>query len=279
MEDTQHPAHAKLQEIGREITQKIKPKAVVVFSAHWQGERDVVEVNTAESQGLIVSSHVLGHGHSPSLIDSQYDYYGFPAHYYEFQYPNRGSPELAEKLIRTFESAGIKAEGVRRGLDHGVFAGFRVAFDPEKNPLNVPIVQVSLFDTEDPDQHYRLGQAVSSLRDEGILIIGSGASVHNLRDFQRARMMGLASSQPMPYALTFDQATKEAVETAPERRQKAMADLLKRPDARKAHPTFDHLLPLHVAAGAAGNDRGGQTWTMAEASLGWGQYRFGDVAA
>lgn len=163
MEDFDHPAYNKLQEIGREITQKVKPKAVVVFSAHWQGYRDTIEVNTAESQGLI------------------YDYYGFPAHYYEFQYPNKGSPELAEKVLGLLKDAGIKAEGVRRGLDHGVFAPFRVAFDPEKNPLSVPIVQVSLFDIEDPDMHYALGKAVSSLREEGVLVIASGMAVHNLR--------------------------------------------------------------------------------------------------
>ncbi|TKA71785.1 hypothetical protein B0A55_04305 [Friedmanniomyces simplex] len=258
MEQHDHPAYAKLQAIGAEITQRVKPKAVVVFSAHWQGERDLVEVNTAESMGLI------------------YDFYGFPAHYYEMQYPNQGSPQLAERLLKLFSNAGIKAEGVRRGLDHGVWAGFMCAFNPETNPLSVPIVQVSLFDTEDPDQHYRLGQAVSSLRDEGIQIICSGMAVHNLRDMYRAMQQ---APKPIPYAITFDQALKEAVETSPESRQQAMNELMKRPDARKAHPTFDHLLPVHVAAGAADNDTGKRVWTMAEGSMAWGQFRFGELGA
>ena len=257
MEDTQHPAYAKLQEIGKEITHKVKPKAVVVFSAHWQADRDTVEVNTAESQGLI------------------YDYYGFPAHYYSIQYPNKGDPELANHILALFQDAGIKAAPVRRGLDHGVFAPFTVAFDPVKNPLNVPIVQVSLFDTEDADQHYRLGRAVSSLRDEGVQIIVSGMAVHNLRDMWKA----MAQPTPRPYALSFDEALREAVEQPPEQRQEAMAELLKRPDARKAHPSFEHLLPIHVGAGAAGEDSGERFWTLPEGSMSWAQYRFGEVQA
>jgi 4,5-DOPA dioxygenase extradiol len=259
MEQHTHPAYGKLQEMGREITQQVKPRAIVVFSAHWQAEPNVIEVNTAESIGLI------------------YDFYGFPAHYYEMHYPHKGCPELAEKLLGVFGEAGIKAEGVRRGLDHGVWAGFMCAFNPETNPLKVPIVQVSLFDSEDPDQHYRLGQAVSRLREEGIVVIGTGMSVHNLRDFRRAMYLG--EGEALPYAHSFDEALKEAAETLPDTRQKAMADLLKRPDARRAHPTFDHLLPVHVAAGAAGNDSGKQLWTLAEGSMAWGQYRFGDIAA
>ena len=257
MEDIKHPAYAKLQEIGHEITQKVKPKAIVVFSAHWQGYSDIIEVNTAESQGLI------------------YDYYGFPAHYYDFKYPNKGDPELADRILKMLQDAGIKSEGVRRGLDHGVFAPFRVAFDPEKNPLNVPIVQVSLFDAEDPDMHYRLGEAVSSLRDEGIQIIVSGQAVHNLRDLWKA----MGQPTPMPYTTTFDQALKEAVEQPPDSRQKAMAELLKRGDARKAHPSFDHLLPIFVGAGAAGEDVGKRFWTLPEGSMSWAQYKFGEVGA
>lgn len=255
MEETSHPAYAEMQRIGKDITQTVKPKAVVVFSAHWQGGPKLVEVNTATSQGLI------------------YDFYGFPAHYYDFKYPNEGSPELAEKVIALLGKAGIEAEGTRRGLDHGVWASFMVAFDPKSNPLNVPIVQVSLFDSEDPDQHYALGRAVASLRDEGYQIIVSGMAVHNLRDLR------VASSRPgpMPYAVSFDDALKQAVEAPVESRQKSMAALLERSDARKAHPTFEHLLPIYVGAGAAGEDRGKQIWTLPEGSLSWAQFQFGDV--
>ncbi|KAM0706813.1 hypothetical protein Q7P35_006143 [Cladosporium inversicolor] len=257
-EDYSHPAYAKLQAIGHEITHKVKPKAVVVFSAHWQGDRNAIEVNTATTQGLI------------------YDYYGFPPHYYKVQYPNTGSPELADKILNTLQGAGIKAEGVRRGLDHGVFAPFIVAFNPEKNPLNVPVVQVSLFGSEDPAQHHALGKALAPLREEGVVVICSGMAVHNLRDFQRS--YGRPGNQP--YAVSFDDALKEAAEqNDAEAREKAMVALLQRSDARKAHPTFEHLLPVHVAAGAAGSDKGKQLWTLPEGSMSWAQFRFGEVEA
>ncbi|PNS13982.1 4,5-DOPA dioxygenase extradiol [Sphaceloma murrayae] len=255
MYDTDHPAYKKLQEIGKEITQKVKPKAVVVFSAHWQAEPSTIEVNTAEMKPLI------------------YDYYGFPDHYYKHEYPNVGNQALAENVIQRLRSNGIKAEGVKRGLDHGVFAPFTVAFNPKDNPLNVPIVQVSLFASDDPDQHYKLGQAVESLRDEGVQVIASGMAVHNLRDMWQA----MNKPTPMPYTVSFDKAIKEAVEQKVEDRQAAMAGLLKRPDARRAHPSFEHLLPIHIAAGAAGNDMGKQFWTLPEGSMSWAQYRFGDL--
>ena len=135
-------------------------------------------------------------------------YYGFPAHYYKIQYPNVGNKALAESVISRLKSAGIGAEGVKRGLDHGVFAPFTVAFNPEKNPLKVPIVQVSLFDSDDANAHYKLGQAVASLRDEGIQIIVSGMAVHNLRDLWRS----MSKPSPMSYTTSFDQALKDAVE-------------------------------------------------------------------
>lgn len=147
------------------------------------------------------------------------------------------------------------------------------AFEPDENPLNVPIVQVSLFKTEDPVQHYRLGQAVSHLRDDNILIIASGMAVHNLRDM----MYSFGDPRPLPYTASFDEALKNAVTTGPEDREKAMSELLKRPDARQAHPSFDHLLPIHIGAGAAGEDRAKRLWTLGEGSLSWAQYRFGEV--
>ena len=136
-------------------------------------------------------------------------------------------------------------------------------------------MQVSLFDTDDADQHYRLGQAVSALRDEGVQIIVSGMAVHNLRDTWKA----MGQPTPMPYAVSFDAAIKEAVELPPEKRQKAMSDLLRRPDARKAHPSFEHLLPIHIGAGAGGDDVGKQLWTLPEGSMSWALYRFGEVGA
>lgn len=178
-------------------------------------------------------------------------FYGFPSYMYEAEYPNKGSPELANKILGLLKDVGIKAKGVTRGLDHGVWSGFHVgqsshaspklrlnsnrrsvAFNPKENPLNVPIVQVSLYHNEDPDLHYRLGQAVASLRDENIVIIGAGMSVHNLRDMFATR----GNPKPMPYTISFDEALKDATEAAPAERQAKMAAAAKRPDARQAHP-------------------------------------------
>ncbi|KAI5203014.1 aromatic ring-opening dioxygenase LigB subunit [Aureobasidium subglaciale] len=256
MEDYDHPAYKKLQEIGREITQKVKPKAVVVFSAHWQASPTSIQVNTAE------------------LTDLIYDYYGFPDHYYKVKYPNVGSKELSSRVLSALKAANIPATGVSRGLDHGVFAPFTVAFDPKTNPLNVPLVQVSLFDSDDADQHYRLGEAMQGLREQGVAVIVSGMAVHNLRDMWQA----MQRPAPMPYSVSFDAALKEAVEQKPEDRQKAMAELLRRSDARKAHPSFEHLLPVHIGAGAAGDDAGKQLWTLPQGSMSWAQFRFGEIS-
>jgi hypothetical protein len=108
MENTEHPAYDKLVEVGREITTKVKPKAVVVFSAHWQDGPNKIKINVAEQTDII------------------YDFYGFPPHYYEYEYPNQGNPEVAEKVIEKLAVAGIEVERVKRGLDHGVWAGFIV---------------------------------------------------------------------------------------------------------------------------------------------------------
>ncbi|KAI9703430.1 MAG: hypothetical protein M1820_005902 [Bogoriella megaspora] len=257
MENKDHPAYAKLTETGLEITTKVKPKAVVVFSAHWQAGPNTIQINVGEQ------------------VDIIYDFYGFPPHYYEKEYPNRGSSEVAEKVIEKLTSAGVEVERVKRGLDHGVWAGFIVAFDPKKNPLNVPIVQVSLYDNEDPDKHYRIGQALEGLRDEGILIVGAGMVVHNTRDFRKT----LATGETMPYTLSFDEGLKEAVTAKPRERQAKMSALLRRSDARNAHPSVEHLLPIHVSAGAAGSDLGESLWNFPEGSLSWSQYRFGTLDA
>jgi 4,5-DOPA dioxygenase extradiol len=108
MENTQHPAYAKLSDVGREITTKVNPKAIVVFSAHWQDSPNRIQINAAEDTDII------------------YDFYGFPPHYYEYKFPNKGSPELADTVIEKLGSVGIEVQKVKRGLDHGVWAGFVV---------------------------------------------------------------------------------------------------------------------------------------------------------
>ncbi|KAI1307478.1 Extradiol ring-cleavage dioxygenase, class III enzyme, subunit B [Xylaria venustula] len=281
MFDTEHPVYPVLQRIGQEITQKVKPKAIVVFSAHWEAGPDEIQVNTALMTDLIYECvlNLLSYFRRCNDLNTKAtysnSYYGFPPEYYKVQYPNIGSPELASKVIELLQNAGIKAEGTKRGLDHGVYVGFSVAFHPEKNPLNIPIVQVSQFNSPDVDQHYRLGQAVQALRDENILVIGAGMSVHNLRDLRFA----FNSTKPLPYVVSFDNALKPAMEASPSERQAKLSEVAKRPDARQAHPHFDHLMPAYITAGAAGEDKGKQLWTYHDASMGWAMYRFGEVPA
>jgi 4,5-DOPA dioxygenase extradiol len=108
IENTQHPAYSKLGEVGREITTKVKPKAIVVFSAHWQDSPTRIQINAAEDTDII------------------YDFFGFPPHYYKYQFPNKGSSELADRVIDKLGGVGIEVQKVKRGLDHGVWAGFVV---------------------------------------------------------------------------------------------------------------------------------------------------------
>lgn len=189
------------------------------------------------------------------------------------RYPNVGSRKVAGQVMDVLKSSGIDVQPVERGLDHGVWASFKVAFDPEENPLNVPLVQVSLFSSEDPNQHYNLGRVMASLRSRNIAIVVSGMAVHNLRDL----CFTMADPKPLPYTNSFDEALKEAVTSLPADREARMAALLKRPDARQAHPTFEHVLPIYVGAGAAGEDVGKRLWTLKEGSMSWAQYRFGEV--
>ena len=132
MEDTNHPAYAKMAAVGREITTKVKPKAVVVFSAHWQGGPNIIKINVAEQTDLI------------------YDFYGFPPHYYEYEYPNKGSSEVAEKVIEKLAGAGNEVERVERGLDHGVWAGFMVG--KIRNDHWKIILDISFADCTAPEQ-------------------------------------------------------------------------------------------------------------------------------
>ncbi|KAK3354600.1 Extradiol ring-cleavage dioxygenase, class III enzyme, subunit B [Neurospora tetraspora] len=230
--NTKHPVYPILQAIGKEIVQKVKPKAVVVFSAHWQATPSEIHLNN---------------GGGPT--DLIYDFYGFPDHFYKATFPATGSPQLAAKIQQLLIKNNIQSKGLKRGLDHGVFSGFNVAFPPNTDrAITVPLVQVSLFKSEDPDAHYRLGQAFS-----------------------------WGDPNPLPYAVSFDNALKEAVEGDAEGRLDRMRAAAKRPDARQAHPWMDHLMPIYVAAGAAGKDKGVQTWTLHEGSFAWAQYRFGDV--
>ena len=201
-----------------------RPKAVLVVSGHWEESEFTVAANPA-----------------PPLI---YDYSGFPAHTYELQYPAPGSPELAARVQALLTEAGMPARiDDQRGLDHGVFIPFKLIY-PD---ADIPIVQLSMKAGLDPVAHLRAGRALEVLRGEGVLIVGSGMSFHNMRGFTPA--FRDASKR-------FDDWLESAVSQPAPKRDEMLAHWQNAPDARLTQPHPDHLLPLMVAAGAAGADIG-----------------------
>jgi aromatic ring-opening dioxygenase catalytic subunit (LigB family) len=201
-----------------------RPSAIVVVSAHWEAPRPTVTASA-----------------DPELI---YDYHGFPAHTYELTYPAPGSPSLAARVQSLLGAAGIEASAdEQRGFDHGVFVPLKL-IEPE---AGIPIVQLSLVRGLDPAQHLAIGRALAPLRDEGVLIVGSGMSYHNTR-----AMMGAAPIDGEP----FDNWLNETVAADADTRAARLSAWERAPGARAAHPREEHLLPLMVVAGAAGADPG-----------------------
>jgi aromatic ring-opening dioxygenase catalytic subunit (LigB family) len=211
------------EELPRQLA--APPRALLVISAHWE--------ETAPT--VMTSPH-------PPLL---YDYGGFPPEAYTLTWPAPGSPALAARVVELLGAAGISAKtDARRGFDHGAFVPLKVAW-PE---ADVPAIQLSLKAGLDPVEHLAIGRALAPLRDEGVLILGSGMSYHNLRD--------LGTTSAMTASLAFDAWLREAATAAPETRARLLADWKSAPSARHAHPREEHLLPMMVVAGAAGDDLG-----------------------
>lgn len=207
------------------------PRAVLMVSAHW--EEPVATVMTSE--------------HPPML----YDYYGFPPESYRITWPAPGSPTLAARVRALLGAAGIPSEGSSdRGYDHGAFVPLKVTW-PE---ATIPTIQLSLKEGLDPVEHLRIGRALAPLRDEGVLILGSGMSYHNLRAF-RSRGDELSRTSG-----GFDAWLSESVALSPAERDARLTQWASAPFARVCHPREEHLLPLMVIAGAAGADRGRVAW-------------------
>jgi len=218
-----------LRRVPSEIGQK--PKAMVVISGHWEETAITIQNNPA-----------------PPLL---FDYYGFPDHTYELEYPAPGSPELSLRIKNLLTTGGIPANmDTKRGFDHGVFIPLKVAF-PD---ADIPIVQLSLRADLDPATHIAIGEALQPLRDEGILIVGSGMTYHNMQTMMQNMQSGGGLA---PGAEAFDQWLTEAV-TDPDfrKRNEKLISWEQAPSARDAHPKEEHFMPLHVVAGAAGPDVG-----------------------
>lgn len=204
------PAHAFLRELGKQLS----PKAVVVVSAHW------------ESLALKVSTSA-----KPETI---HDFGGFPRELFECQYPAPGEPELAERLAEL-----LGAERVERGFDHGAWVPLSLMF-PE---ANVPVVSVSLPVRWSNAELVTLGEHLSALREENILVIGSGSLTHNLYEI-------LPQGSPMPAWVDEFAHWVNGRVTANDRA--ALLDWEHAPKARENHPTPEHFQPLLVAMGAGG---------------------------
>lgn len=200
------------------------PKAVLVISGHW--EEKEFTVNTGERPPLY------------------YDYSGFPEETYRIKYPAPGSPLLASRVRSLLETSGFPVGlNAERGYDHGVFVPFMLIYPK----ADIPLVQLSIKKSFDPAEHIRLGQALQPLRREGILIVGSGNSFHNLR----------FSPDILEPSRVFDAWLTEAVtDPDPISRNRKLGEWQNAPHARAAQPREDHLVPLFVAAGAAGKDTG-----------------------
>jgi aromatic ring-opening dioxygenase catalytic subunit (LigB family) len=199
------------------------PKAILVISGHW------------EENGFDVMSSA-----KPPMV---YDYYGFPDYTYSIQYPAPGHPALAARTLELLHAAGLKAKlNAEQGFDHGTFAPL-FAMYPQ---AEMPIFQVALNANLDPQAHWAMGQALAPLRDEGVLIVGSGLSYHNLRNFgPQAKVPSKAFDDWLQNTLLATPATE---------RHTRLIQWAAAPYARQCHPREEHLIPLMAALGAASDE-------------------------
>ena len=232
MDDPARAAYAKLEASLADMPRQVgaTPDAVLMVSAHWE-----------EAEFTLTSST------RPPMV---YDYYGFPDHTYQIHYDAPGDPALAARAKSLIEAAGHPARlDPERGFDHGAFTPLKVIY-PQ---ADVPVVQLSLKAGLDPEIHLALGRAIAPLRDENVLIIGSGLSYHNLRQFFSPRGWGPSRE--------FDGWLGGVLlGGSPIDRDKLLAAWEAAPAAREAHPREEHLIPLMVAAGAAGDDPAERTY-------------------
>ena len=220
------PGHKAMVDFMVDLPSQLKrPDAILVISAHWE-EHDAT---------------VLG-AEQPAMF---YDYYGFPEKAYAIKYPAPGSPGLAKKVVGLLEKEGLEARvDHERGFDHGLFIPLKLMY-PQ---ADIPALQLSLLRGLDPAAHIALGKALRGLKDEKILVIGSGFSFHNMGAFswQGADTPDTANDAFQDWLIEVATATISQSE-----REQRLIDWEKAPSARYCHPREEHLLPLHVCAGMA----------------------------
>lgn len=223
------------------------PKALLVISAHWETLEPTVNSLNGPNETI-------------------HDFYGFPKPMYDLKYPAPGAPDMAKRVKELLEQAGISRvkEDRNRGLDHGAWVPLMLMY-PE---ANIPVCQLSVQPQKDGTYHYNLGKALAPLRDEGVLIIGSGSATHNLRE------MGPEGQPIAEWAMKFDTWLKESLLDG--RYEDVKQYEKKGTYAKKAHPSPEHFYPLHVALGAAGENAKAElihhSWT--NVTLSYASYRF-----
>ena len=201
-----------------------RPDAILVVSAHW--EEPVAAVTSAPNPGLL------------------YDYYGFPDEAYSIRYPAAGSPDLAARIAELLRAGGFEClQDPARPFDHGMFVPLKLLY-PD---ACIPCVQLSLLADLDPARHVELGRSLAPLRDENVLILGSGMSFHNLRVIWSPERGAREGDE---FADWLDRACCDPSLDAGERARR-LVGWVHAPHARYVHPREEHLLPLHVCLGAA----------------------------
>jgi 4,5-DOPA dioxygenase extradiol len=204
----------------------VKPSAIILISAHWEE-----------------ASPTITQGANPSLI---YDYYGFPQQAYEIQYPASGDPNLARTVFSLLSDKGIRSIlDVKRGFDHGLFVPLKIMY-PE---ADVPCIQLSLVESLNPREHIKIGEALSGLEYENLLVIGSGFSFHNMKAFFApitTKTQSMNESFEQWLIETCSNPKLDEIE-----RTNRLENWQNAPFARYCHPREEHLLPLHVCYGVA----------------------------
>lgn len=253
IKDLRPGAYDQLERSLHEVRSEVgePPRAVLMVSGHWEAER-----------------FLLSSAARPPMV---YDYSGFPEHTYRIRYEAPGDPALAEKVFAMLDRGGVPTGlDPQRGYDHGTFSLMHTLY-PEGE---IPVVQLALKADFDPAEHIRVGALLAPLRDQGVLIIGSGFSYHDVR--------GIMSGRGKLASATFDGwLGNTLVHASPDDRKRRLIDWSSAPAARVAHPREDHLLPLMVAVGAAGQDAGARVYheTAFMGAITASSYRFGDPVA
>jgi len=213
------PAGEAWRALGRRLG---RPRAMVIASAHWETDRPML-TGSARPQTI-------------------HDFYNFPEPLYRLRYPAPGAPEVAQQAKELLLGKGFPADiDPQRGLDHGAWSPLLYMY-PD---ADVPVVQLSIQPALGPKHHLEAGKALRSLREEEVLVMGSGHLTHNLRDWARG------NGAPAPYAREFQDWVYERISSGKQDELAQYRSLS--PHGVRAHPTDEHFLPLFVALGAAGD--------------------------